>query len=181
MTTEIRKQMRAIGTHLGLSPVVDVARDFRWGRSGESFGEDPYLVASMGTAYIRGCRAMICAPVWWHPGSISRGTVRLKAAETTLRSASPRELRKCISSLRSSHPGSQSPLRDNAYHSIDGIPCAGSGSCSRTSCGELGFEGLWYLTTTASACSTKPPGGGGSAPGGSYGLGGGVGYRMPHH
>src|SRR5690606_25416196 len=54
VTTEIRKQMRAIGAHLGLSPVLDVARDFRWGRVEETFGEDPYLVARMAVAYVKG-------------------------------------------------------------------------------------------------------------------------------
>ncbi|MFA5788045.1 MAG: glycoside hydrolase family 3 N-terminal domain-containing protein, partial [Actinomycetota bacterium] len=45
MTTAIRRQMRALGIHQGLSPVLDVARDARWGRIEETFGEDPYLVA----------------------------------------------------------------------------------------------------------------------------------------
>lgn len=50
----IRQQIRAIGGHQGLSPVLDVTRDPRWGRVEETFGEDPYFVAHMGTAYIRG-------------------------------------------------------------------------------------------------------------------------------
>ncbi len=54
MTDDIRKQMRAIGAHQGLAPVLDVARDPRWGRIEETFGEDPTLVSQFGTAYIRG-------------------------------------------------------------------------------------------------------------------------------
>jgi beta-glucosidase len=42
------------GTHQALTPVVDVARDPRWGRVEETFGEDPYLVAHMGMAAVRG-------------------------------------------------------------------------------------------------------------------------------
>jgi beta-glucosidase len=54
MTTVIRKQMRAAGAHQGLAPVLDVARDARWGRVEETFGEDPTLVSQFGTAYVRG-------------------------------------------------------------------------------------------------------------------------------
>src|SRR5690606_20487796 len=46
----IAREVRARGVHLVLSPVVDVARDPRWGRIEETFGEDPYLVAEMGVA-----------------------------------------------------------------------------------------------------------------------------------
>jgi len=54
MTTVIRTQMRAVGAHQSLAPVLDVARDPRWGRTEETFGEDPYLIAQMGIAYVRG-------------------------------------------------------------------------------------------------------------------------------
>lgn len=49
-----RDQMRALGIHQALSPVLDVARDARWGRVHETYGEDPYLVSAIGTAYVRG-------------------------------------------------------------------------------------------------------------------------------
>ncbi len=45
---------RARGTHQALTPVVDVAREPRWGRVEETFGEDPYLVARLGVAAVRG-------------------------------------------------------------------------------------------------------------------------------
>lgn len=47
-------EARARGTHQALTPVVDVARDPRWGRVEETFGEDPYLVSRMGVAAVRG-------------------------------------------------------------------------------------------------------------------------------
>jgi beta-glucosidase len=47
-------EARARGTHLVLAPVVDLARDPRWGRTEETYGEDPYLVARLGVAAIRG-------------------------------------------------------------------------------------------------------------------------------
>ncbi|HEY5621282.1 MAG TPA: glycoside hydrolase family 3 N-terminal domain-containing protein, partial [Pontiella sp.] len=49
-----RKEMRATGYHWTFSPNVDVVRDSRWGRTGETFGEDPYLASEMGTAMVRG-------------------------------------------------------------------------------------------------------------------------------
>ncbi|MFX0069839.1 MAG: glycoside hydrolase family 3 N-terminal domain-containing protein, partial [Candidatus Hermodarchaeota archaeon] len=54
MTKKIREQMRIVGAHQGLSPVLDIARDPRWGRVEETFGEDPYLVSRMGAAYVKG-------------------------------------------------------------------------------------------------------------------------------
>ena len=47
-------EARARGTHQALTPVVDVAREPRWGRVEETFGEDPYLVARLGVAAVRG-------------------------------------------------------------------------------------------------------------------------------
>jgi beta-glucosidase len=51
MTAE---EARLRGTHQALTPVVDVAREPRWGRVEETFGEDPFLVACMGIAAVRG-------------------------------------------------------------------------------------------------------------------------------
>src|SRR5437773_8772031 len=50
----IRTQMRAIGARLALAPVLDVARDPRWGRVEETYGEDPVLAGTIGSAYVRG-------------------------------------------------------------------------------------------------------------------------------
>lgn len=54
MTTAIRSQLLAIGARQALSPVLDIARDPRWGRVEETFGEDPTLASSFGIAYIQG-------------------------------------------------------------------------------------------------------------------------------
>lgn len=48
------REMRLRGAQLALAPVVDIARDPRWGRSEETYGEDPYLAGEMGIAAIRG-------------------------------------------------------------------------------------------------------------------------------
>ncbi len=48
------REMRARGVVLALTPVLDIARDPRWGRIEETFGEDPFLVAEMGVAAVKG-------------------------------------------------------------------------------------------------------------------------------
>ena len=52
--TVVAKEMRARGAHYVLSPVLDLARDPRWGRTEETYGEDPYLVSRLGVAAVRG-------------------------------------------------------------------------------------------------------------------------------
>ena len=50
----IREQMLAVGARHTLAPVLDIARDPRWGRVEETYGEDPVLAGAMGIAYVRG-------------------------------------------------------------------------------------------------------------------------------
>src|ERR1044071_9286995 len=52
--TMTAEEARLRGTHQALTPVVDVARDPRWGRVEETYGEDPYLVTQLGIAAVRG-------------------------------------------------------------------------------------------------------------------------------
>jgi beta-xylosidase len=54
MAGAIGRDLRSVGVHQGLAPVLDVVRDARWGRVEEAIGEDPYLVGTVGTAYVRG-------------------------------------------------------------------------------------------------------------------------------
>jgi beta-glucosidase len=57
MAAAIGADMAAVGVHQGLSPVLDVVRDYRWGRVEETMGEDPYLVSELGVAYVRGLQS----------------------------------------------------------------------------------------------------------------------------
>jgi len=50
-------EMRANGMHWSFTPNIDVLRDPRWGRTGETFGEDPFLVGNMGIATIKGLQS----------------------------------------------------------------------------------------------------------------------------
>ncbi|MFG1869218.1 beta-xylosidase/alpha-l-arabinosidase [Micromonospora arborensis] len=57
MAAAIGASMRTLGIHQGLSPVLDVIRDPRWGRVDECISEDPYLVGTIGTSYVRGLQS----------------------------------------------------------------------------------------------------------------------------
>ena len=57
MAAAIGRDMAALGTHQGLSPVLDVVRDYRGGRVEATMGEDPYLVAMLGAPYFRGLQS----------------------------------------------------------------------------------------------------------------------------
>lgn len=57
MAALIGGTMRQLGVHQGLSPVLDVIRDPRWGRVEECISEDPYVVGEIGTAYVKGLQS----------------------------------------------------------------------------------------------------------------------------
>ncbi|MEU7708287.1 beta-xylosidase/alpha-l-arabinosidase [Streptomyces nodosus] len=57
MAAAIGRDMRSVGVHQGLAPVLDVTRDARWGRVEETIGEDPYLVGTVATAYVQGLQS----------------------------------------------------------------------------------------------------------------------------
>ncbi|WFE53711.1 glycoside hydrolase family 3 N-terminal domain-containing protein [Micromonospora sp. WMMD1155] len=122
MADRIGRSMRAAGVHQGLAPVLDVTRDYRWGRTEETIGEDPYLVGTTGAAYVRGLeRAGVVATLKHFAGySASRGGRNHAPVPM-----GPRELADVIlppfeMALR--HGGARSVM--NSYAEIDGLPVA---------------------------------------------------------
>ena len=141
----IRMQMRAVGAHQGLAPVLDVCRDPRWGRTEETFGEDPYLVARMGVAFVRGLQGddprdgVIATAKHFVGYGASEGGMNWAPARIP-----PRELRDVYL-----HPF-EAAVRDgrasrsvmNAYNEIDGVPCAADHELLTTLLREeWGFDG----------------------------------------
>lgn len=57
MASVIRTQMKRVGVRQALSPNMDIALDPRWGRTHETYGEDPYLAAAFSVAYTRGLQS----------------------------------------------------------------------------------------------------------------------------
>jgi len=141
----VRDQLLAVGARQSLAPVLDVARDPRWGRLEETYGEDPVLAGALGTAYVRGMQT----------GDLSRGVLATgkhflahglseggrNHAPVQL---GPRELREVYAepfaaAIRDAGLGSVM----SSYSAVDGLP--GSGSWELLTGllrNELGFDGL---------------------------------------
>ena len=145
MTGAIRRQMRAVGAHHSLAPVLDVARDPRWGRTEETFGEDPYLISQMGIAYVRGLqgddrkRGIVATGKHFLGYGASEGGMNWAPAHLARREllevyAAPFEA--CIREA-----GLASMM--NAYNEIDGVPLGGSKDLLNDLLrGQLGFDGV---------------------------------------
>lgn len=140
----IREQMLAVGARQTLAPVLDVARDPRWGRVEETFGEDPYLVSRMGVAYVRGVQSDALATgvvaTAKHYMGYGAGEGGLNWAPSLLprRELLERFLPPFAAAIREA--GLASVM--NGYQEIDGIPCGASKwLLDDLLRGELGFEG----------------------------------------
>jgi beta-glucosidase len=122
----IAAEARATGVHMILAPVLDLARDPRWGRMEEDFGEDPYLTGQLGLAYVRGAQGdsldsdhnVVAEPKHFAGhGSPEGGT------NTSPVHIGERELRSVM--LKSFEPAFREGHAMSvmaAYHEIDGIP-----------------------------------------------------------
>jgi beta-glucosidase len=122
MAGRIGRSMRAAGVHQGLAPVLDVTRDYRWGRTEETIGEDPYLVGMVGAAYVRGLEgAGIVATLKHFAGySASRGGRNMAPAPMGRRELTDVLLPPFEMALRLG--GARSVM--NSYAEIDGVPVA---------------------------------------------------------
>jgi beta-glucosidase len=115
-------QMRSVGVHQGLAPVLDVVRDARWGRVEECIAEDPYLVGVIGAAYIRGVQSAGAAATAKHFAghSFSEGGRNLAPAHLGRRELADMFLIPFEIAVRLG--GVQSVM--NAYQDNDGVPAA---------------------------------------------------------
>lgn len=145
MTTVIRAQMRAVGAHQGLAPVLDIARDPRWGRTEETFGEDPTLVAQMGMAYVRGLQGaslregIMATGKHFGGHGISEGGMNCTPVHFGQRELHNVFLMPFEAVIRKEHLASMM----NAYSEVDGDVVAGSRAVLTDLLrGELGFDGL---------------------------------------
>jgi beta-glucosidase-like glycosyl hydrolase len=118
----IGAQMRSVGVHQGLAPVLDVVRDARWGRVEECIAEDPYLVGMIGAAYIRGVQSagVVATAKHFAGHSFSEGGRNLAPAHLGPRELAdvflvPFEMAVRLAGVRSVM---------NAYQDNDGVPAA---------------------------------------------------------
>ncbi len=167
VTETIRGELQALGTTHALSPVLDVARDLRWGRVEETFGEDPLLVASMACAYVSGLQGEgrsdgISATLKHFVG---HGATDGGKNRSSL-NVGPRELREVhLFPYEAAISEANAESVMNAYHDIDGIPCASSEwLLTDVLRGEFGFDGtvvsdyysVRHLVTEHGTANTKP-------------------------
>jgi beta-xylosidase len=140
MTRAIGESMRAVGVHQGLSPVLDVVRDYRWGRVEETFGEDPYLVGMLASAYVRGLESCGLVATLKHFAGYSASQAARNHAPVAL---GPRTLRDVILvpfEMAIREGGARSVM--NSYSEIDGLPVAADRSLlTGVLRDEWGFEG----------------------------------------
>ncbi|NLU74367.1 glycosyl hydrolase [Streptomyces sp. HNM0575] len=140
MAHAIGTSMRRVGVHQGLSPVLDVVRDYRWGRVEETLGEDPYLVAMTGTAYVRGLEsAGIVATLKHFAGySASRGARNHAPVSMGRREFADVILPPFETALRDG--GARSVM--NSYADVDGVPAGADPLLlTRLLRDEWGFQG----------------------------------------
>ncbi len=144
----IAKETRLRGAHQALTPVLDVARDPRWGRVEETYGEDPHLITEMGLAAIRGfqgdntfdTKEKIVATLKHFAGhgepSGGMNTGPVSLSERLLREVHFYPFKRVIQET-----GARSIM--TCYHEIDGVP----GSASKWLLDDIlrkewGFEGF---------------------------------------
>ncbi|PSR36118.1 MAG: beta-glucosidase [Sulfobacillus thermosulfidooxidans] len=139
----IARQMRVVGAHQALAPLLDIARDARWGRVEETFGEDPYMVAQLGMAYIRGLQEgdhrVLATGKHFVGYGASEGGMNWAPAHVNERELRESFLWPFEAAVKEAHLGSIMP----AYHEIDGIPCHASSRLLQTILrDEWQFDGL---------------------------------------
>ncbi|GHE60999.1 glycoside hydrolase family 3 N-terminal domain-containing protein [Streptomyces thermocarboxydus] len=122
MAAAIGRDMRAVGVHQGLAPVLDVVRDARWGRVEETIGEDPYLVGTIGTAYVQGLESAGIVATLKHFVGYSASRAGRNLAPS---SVGPRERADVLLppfEMAIHEGGARSVM--HAYTDIDGVPAA---------------------------------------------------------
>ncbi len=141
MAAAIGASMRAAGIHQGLAPVLDVTRDLRWGPVEETIGEDPYLVGSVGTAYVQGLQSAGVQATLKHFAGYSASRAGRNMAPVAIGAREfadvllvPFEMALRLGGARSVMP---------SYTDVDGVPVSADRSLlTGLLRDELGFDGV---------------------------------------
>ncbi|MGV8827216.1 MAG: glycoside hydrolase family 3 N-terminal domain-containing protein [Breznakibacter sp.] len=147
LALETSKEVRAAGAQWAFTPNIDVARDARWGRVGETFGEDPLLVSQMGVAMIKGLQAIdekgnmhviACAK---HLIAGSQSVNGLNGAPTDLSERTIREI--FLPPYQAAIEAGVHSLM-TAHNELNGVPChADHWMMEEVVRKELGFDGFF--------------------------------------
>ncbi len=143
----IAREARSTGVDMILSPVLDLARDPRWGRVEEDFGEDPYLTGQMGLAYVRGAQGeslatdhtVVAEPKHFAGHGSPEGGTNTSPVHMGERELRTMMLPPFAEAIREGHAMAVMA----AYHEIDGIPITGDPFLLKTILRqEWGFRGF---------------------------------------
>ncbi len=128
MASTLRRRMLATGARQSLAPVLDVTRDPRWGRIEETYGEDPYLAAELGCAYVRGIQGerlsdgVIATGKHMVGHGLAEGGLNQAPAHLGPREMRDEQLFPFEAAVREAGIASIMP----AYCDVDGVPCHAS-------------------------------------------------------
>jgi len=144
MADIIRRQMRAAGLLQALAPVMDVARDARWGRVSETYGEDPYLVSAMSVAYTRGLqgqdlsKGVLATAKHFLGYAVTEGGQNMAATAVGARELYDVHARPFEAAIRLAGLATVMP----SYSEFDGVPIAASHAVLTDMLrGKMGFTG----------------------------------------
>ncbi|HEX7491346.1 MAG TPA: glycoside hydrolase family 3 N-terminal domain-containing protein [Candidatus Limnocylindrales bacterium] len=146
MAARLGRELRAAGAQQGLAPILDITRDPRWGRIEETYGEDAYLVAELGAAYVRGIQGtggpgdLVFATGKHMVGhGLPEGGFNHAPAHIGSRELVDEFLFPFEAAVRAA--GMRSVM--HAYDDVDGMPCVASRALlTETLRDRWGFEGL---------------------------------------
>ncbi len=146
MAGRIGRHLRATGASQALAPVLDITRDPRWGRLEETYGEDSYLVAELGCAYVRGIqetpdgqRPVIATGKHMVGHGLPEGGLNQAPAHVGMRELLDTFLFPFEAAVRGAGLGSMM----HAYDDVDGVPCAASRELLTSILRERwGFDGI---------------------------------------
>jgi beta-glucosidase len=141
----VRRQLLAVGARHSLAPVLDIARDPRWGRVEETYGEDPVLVGTLGAAYVRGmqtgdlARGVLATGKHFLAHGLSEGGRNHAPVQV-----GPRELREVYAEpFAAAIREAALATVMSSYSCVDGLPGSGSAELLTDLLrGELGFDGM---------------------------------------
>lgn len=148
MAAVIGQETRAVGVTSAMSPVIDVSRDPRWGRTYETYGEDPYVISQFGINYIRGMQEQGVSCIAKHflgyaetQGGLNTAAARINDRELYEVFATPFE-----AADKEAHVGA---MMAN-YGEIDGMPVITNKHIARELLRDkMGFQGV--LTSDGAA------------------------------
>ncbi len=143
MARAIGREAHVIGIRQLQCPVLDIARELRWGRVEETFGEDPYLIGEMGTRFVRGSQAEGVGAMPKHFVAHGTPTGGLNCAHV---SGGERELRNLYAYPFAKVIKQADPVSImSCYSAYDGVPMTHSSYYMTDFLrGELGFKGFVY-------------------------------------